>query len=287
MSHDVPQDRWVSANGVRLRLRDWGGTGRTILLLHGLASTSRIWDLTAPLLRRYAHVVAFDQRGHGESEQPADGYDFETLVADLRAVLGLLGAERPVVIGHSWGGNVALHYAAAYPDEPAGVVFIDGGFLELAAIMDWPETERELAPPALAGMPLEEFRRRLREEWMRERWSEVWETSILANFRVEDGRIYPRLPRSLHMRILRALWDQRPSELYERVRCPALLLPAEMEDGDADRRFYEGKCAAIARALAGMARARVHWFSDTIHDVPVQRPQELAAIVGAWLEELA
>src|SRR5438552_915067 len=69
--------------GLALHYRDWGGAGRPIVLLHGLASSSRIFDLLAPLLRPYGRVVALDARGHGESAKPDDGYDFPSIVADV------------------------------------------------------------------------------------------------------------------------------------------------------------------------------------------------------------
>ena len=61
------------------------------MLLHGLASTHRIWDLVAPLLAQDFSVVALDQRGHGESAKPDSGYDFGTVAADLN---GLFGSSR-------------------------------------------------------------------------------------------------------------------------------------------------------------------------------------------------
>src|SRR5579859_6759247 len=119
-----PTTGMVSGHGVRLHYRDWGGptepvegqTPQPLLLLHGLASASRIWDLTAPLLARQRRVVALDQRGHGLSEKPDDGYDFATIVADDLAAADALGlGQRFAVAGHSWGGNVALELGAAHP----------------------------------------------------------------------------------------------------------------------------------------------------------------------------
>ena len=55
-----------------------------MVLVHGVGSSSHIWDLTAPLLAdQLVRVVAMDQRGHGESDQPDSGYDFASVVADL------------------------------------------------------------------------------------------------------------------------------------------------------------------------------------------------------------
>jgi len=66
----------ASADHVKLAVRDFGGAGRDLLLLHGLASTSHIFDLVAPRLTRGFRVVAYDQRGHGESSKPSSKYGF-------------------------------------------------------------------------------------------------------------------------------------------------------------------------------------------------------------------
>ena len=67
-SHTVQGD-----GGVRLAVREWPGQGPSILLLHGLASSSHIWDLVAPRLAPRFRVVAYDQRGHGLSGKPSSG----------------------------------------------------------------------------------------------------------------------------------------------------------------------------------------------------------------------
>jgi pimeloyl-ACP methyl ester carboxylesterase len=85
----TPRDGTAEVRGLRLHYRDWqreeGANARLapILLIHGLASAARIWDLTAPLLASSGHrVVALDQRGHGESDKPYSGYSSEEIVAD-------------------------------------------------------------------------------------------------------------------------------------------------------------------------------------------------------------
>ena len=103
-----------------------------MLLLHGLASNARFWDLTAPHLYEY-HVVAVDQRGHGLSSKPEDGYDFSNFAADVAAVIEALGLRRPVVVGHSWGAMLALAYAAAHPGRATAIALIGCGTFDLAA----------------------------------------------------------------------------------------------------------------------------------------------------------
>src|SRR5919204_6730228 len=158
-SSNAPTDRTVPGDGVSLHARDWGGLGTPVVLLHGLASNARIWDGAAQRLAGAGmRVVALDQRGHGESEQPASGYDFATVGRDLAAALDALGLQGPVLVGHSWGANVALQYAAERSEAVAGLVLVDGGFLGVA---DWPGMTRalareRLAPPRFA-VPLEDW----------------------------------------------------------------------------------------------------------------------------------
>ena len=87
------EDGFITANGLRIHYRRWSSPADNpklspILLLHGLASSGHIWNLVAPHLNTYGYTVtALDQRGHGESEKPASGYDFETILADDAAAL--------------------------------------------------------------------------------------------------------------------------------------------------------------------------------------------------------
>jgi pimeloyl-ACP methyl ester carboxylesterase len=111
--------------------------GTPIVLLHGLASSLRIWDFVAPILAQRFRVVAVDQRGHGLSTKPDDGYGFEEVGADLEAFVKLLGLDRPVVVGHSWGGSVAVRFGTDYPELTRGLVLVDGGFIERSEDATW------------------------------------------------------------------------------------------------------------------------------------------------------
>src|SRR5512139_3458762 len=80
-------DKNITISDLRFHYRDWGGHGWPILMLHGLASTSHIWDLVAPLLVDDARVIAFDLRGHGQSDKPDGDYSFEAVVGDVNETL--------------------------------------------------------------------------------------------------------------------------------------------------------------------------------------------------------
>src|SRR5438105_1003656 len=94
----------ITRNGIHIAFRDQAGELPAIVLVHGLSSSRHIWDRVLPLLAPH-RVVAYDQRGHGESDKPDTGYGFDDMTADLEAVLDALAIDRPVLVGHSWGGN--------------------------------------------------------------------------------------------------------------------------------------------------------------------------------------
>ncbi|RIK30104.1 MAG: hypothetical protein DCC52_06610, partial [Chloroflexi bacterium] len=111
------------------------------------------------------------------------------------------------------------------------------------------------------------------------------ETIVLQNFEIRrDNTIQPRLSYERHMKILRALWEMRPRELYPRIKCPALLLPAEMET-DENRAWREQRRAQIKHAAREIPTARVVWFRNTIHDIPLQRPRKLANVIVKFARE--
>jgi pimeloyl-ACP methyl ester carboxylesterase len=284
----TPQSEFVEAGGLRFHYRDWGGNGQPLLLLHGLASNARIWDLTAPLLAGGFRVVALDQRGHGLSDKPDGGYDFASVSGDLAAFVQALGLKRPALAGHSWGANVALQFAADRPDGVSALALVDGGFLELSAFegMTWERTVEVMSPPPLAGMKLEAFLQGARN-WpgLAELWNDDVQEIVLANFRIdEEGRIYPHLSRDNHLKILRSLWDQKPSALWSRIRCPTLLVPAALDHPDPRNAVWmEHKRKGIALAEQRAPSVKVTWMNDTVHDVPLQRPRELAGAIRSFL----
>ena len=276
------EDKSLDIDGLRLHYRDWGGSGRPVVLLHGLASTCRIWDFVAPILAGHCRVVALDQRGHGESAKPDDGYDFATVVGDLHGFISRLGLESPIVVGHSWGADVALEYAVAHPETTGGLAFVDGGTIEVSTRpgMTLEKAREELAPPHFTGMTVAHLRERVRSWPIGRPVTPEMEEVRLSNFDLrDDGTVKARLSRENHMRIIEALWDHRPSLLYSQVQCP-VLLPARQEgvDSEMTRRF--NKEESITQASELLLSGKAMWLEDSIHDVPLQRPELVAGVIG-------
>jgi pimeloyl-ACP methyl ester carboxylesterase len=285
---DPAVDKTVTLRGLRFHYREYGdGSAPPIVLLHGVASNAKIWITVAPRLAERFHVLALDQRGHGESDKPDSGYDFATVAADLGAFIDALKLKRSMVAGHSWGGNVALEYAAGHPDALAGLALVDGGFMEMSARpgMTWEQTEKMLAPPVLTHLTPTQLIEGAKQWELGTIWDEDVEGALMGNFDVaEDGTVRPRMRRENHMQVVRALWEQKPSELAPLVRCPVLFAVAERQ---ADRRgaeWVEMKREAIGGLQQLLSDCQVVWFQDTIHDIPLQRPGELAKAIGEFAD---
>lgn len=107
-----------------------GGQGPPIVLLHGLTATRRYVVMGSTLLQRLGfQVIAYDARGHGESEPDRERrYTYAELVEDLSWLVFELGLERPLLAGASMGAHAALAFALAYPQLASGVVVITPGF---------------------------------------------------------------------------------------------------------------------------------------------------------------
>ncbi|MCL6583642.1 MAG: alpha/beta hydrolase [bacterium] len=118
------------------------GQGADIVLIHGITGNLSIWFMhILPALAKKYRVTAYDLRGHGYSDRPFSGYTSDEMVEDLKALLDHLNISRTLLIGHSFGGAIALHFAAAYPRQAAGVVILDAGIpalLHLRRLDNWP-----------------------------------------------------------------------------------------------------------------------------------------------------
>ena len=288
MTPVAPRDEWATVGDLELHYRHWGGSGQSIVLLHGLASTCRIWDLVAPILARNFAVVALDQRGHGETAKPQHGYDFACVSKDLHGFIRTMGIERPIVVGHSWGGDVALEFAVAHPECAKGLCFVDGGTIEISSRpgMTLERARQEMAPPDFTGLTADTFRERMKSRrrgpWVTPRVEEI----VLANFEdTGDGGIRPRLSRDNHMRVIDAFWEHRPSLLYASVECPVLMMPARQTGGEAGDEWHKRRQEAVERAESGLTNVRTVWMEDSIHDVPLQRPELVASVISQHITE--
>ncbi len=126
-------ERNVEVNGVRIHY-SIGGKGSPVVLLHGYAQTSHMWNHIMPLLASNHTVIVPDLRGAGDSSKPESGYDKKNMAADIHELVKSLGFNRAAIVGHDIGLMVAYAYAAQFPQETERLVLMDAF---LPGIGDW------------------------------------------------------------------------------------------------------------------------------------------------------
>jgi len=147
VAHHYPQARskFVTVDGARLHFVI-KGAGRPVVLIHGNPGSCQDWSrLYGPISSDYC-AFAFDRPGHGHSDRPNHRpITVEVQAQMLHAALKELDVEMPILVGHSWGGSLALAYALAFPNELAGAVLLapaafesDDGVSFLSKVPGWP-----------------------------------------------------------------------------------------------------------------------------------------------------
>src|SRR6266404_3440302 len=114
----------VEVNGVRLHYCI-GGQGSPVVLLHGYAETSHMWNPIMPLLAQRHTVIVPDLRGAGGSSKPGGGYDKKNMAVDIHELTASLKLDRVTIVGHDIGLMVAYAFAAQFPQATERVVLMD------------------------------------------------------------------------------------------------------------------------------------------------------------------
>jgi pimeloyl-ACP methyl ester carboxylesterase len=121
------------ASGLRLHYQQVG-EGPDLVMIHGITGNLAVWHLQiVPALSERFRVLTYDLRGHGYSDTPPSGYSPDDMAGDLLELLDALEIERPVIVGHSYGADIALYFAAREPERVREVVAIEAALPALEA----------------------------------------------------------------------------------------------------------------------------------------------------------
>ena len=128
--HSIAQMIEVEPN-VKLEVLDWGGTGRSLVLLSGMGDTAHVFDTFVPKLSSKYHVYGITRRGFGGSSKPdflTANYNAARLGDDVLAVIAALHLSHPVLAGHSLAGEELSYIGFHHPDAVAGLIYLDAGY---------------------------------------------------------------------------------------------------------------------------------------------------------------
>ncbi len=124
-----PADCFVHANGLNFHYLEWGSPDRpALVLLHGMGQTCHTWDFFSKAMSAHFRVLAFDQRGHGDSDwSPGRDYSRRAMVEDVAAFASGVGLQRFFLAGMSMGGMNSMVFAADHPERVEALVVVDIG----------------------------------------------------------------------------------------------------------------------------------------------------------------
>ena len=254
----VPQHKSVTANGLHFHYLDWGDPDNPqMLLLHGFAQTCHSWDFVALSLCDRFHVIALDQRGHGDSDWTPDGdYSPEAHQRDIRAIVEALGLNSFVLMGLSMGGRNAFTYAANHPEKIRALVIVDAAPENQRA---GTENIRQFVQQEDEMDSIEDFVERVRKYNPR-RSIEQLRGSLIHNLKqLPNGKWtwkYDKLLRSPRRRMgSNTDTTQRLWGYVESLKCPALVVRGGASDVVAlktaenmQRRIPNGRLATVEGA---------------------------------------
>jgi pimeloyl-ACP methyl ester carboxylesterase len=251
------------------------GQGRPVVLIHGNPGSCQDWSrLYVPISSRY-RAIAFDRPGHGHSDRPNHRpITVEVQAEMLHAALTQLKVERPIMVGHSWGGALALVYALNFPNEISGVALLapavyesDDGVSFLSKLPGWPvigDVLNFLFTPllgawlvrtdiakAFAPDPVpKKYLRHVLNEWTRPK-KVKW-------YSVDDALLNESLPRF--------------ADRYLEINVPVAIVT-----GDSDQIVpAEQNSQRLYRALPN---SHLHLLPQTGHQIPFTHPEAVLAAI--------
>jgi pimeloyl-ACP methyl ester carboxylesterase len=119
--------RHVNVDGLALRVADSGSGPKSVILLHGVIGSVEDWETVIPLLETRYRVIAIDRPGHGYSAEPRENNTVALNARVVSALMSTLDLQDVVVVGHSYGGSIALQLAVENPPALRGAVLVAPG----------------------------------------------------------------------------------------------------------------------------------------------------------------
>ncbi len=268
-------------DGAAISVTLFGRSGRSVILVHGLASNGRLWWPVARLLAPYCRIAVPDLRGHGSSSGQGGPHSIELAAKDIRRIVEELSLDVVGVAGQSWGAAVAACYAQRYPAGIAVAATVDGVLERLRDRFASSEAMLEaLTPPDVSGVSLDALAERLEARYRQ--FPEGAVGAALGSFFAGPGGEAQRcLPIPDHLRILSDLFDFDMEACLGDMQARLLVIASLSGEVDEDRRKLEISRGVIGRARPGSQLVAL--IAD--HDVHLQMPevvagQLLAAICG-------
>lgn len=270
---------WVDSDGVRIRGLDWGGNpqGKTAIMLHGVGSTAMSFNMLAPRLvasigDRY-RFVSIDQRGGGDSDKPASGYEPEFFGRDVLAIQQAMGGGIATLIGHSRGAWLAPYVVGRWPHAVERMVLIDPARMsyesEEAMAAFYGKVRDGLGPFASREAAIENAMRIAPDAY----WGPERQMSVLSCYYAAfDGSVFGKMPHWVLDELQRVRDEDVVGPLIDSIRVPTLVLVSSRSDAHRQSQKLE-----YAQRIEGSRVVMLDGTHNLQHDCVEQVATEIEA----------
>ncbi len=268
----------MTASRVRLHVEDTGGTGRPVVLIHGWPLSAESWKAQVPVLKAAGYrVVAYDRRGFGRSDKPADGYEYDTLADDLAGVLNDLDLRDATLVGFSMGGGEVARYIARHGEQRLrSAVFAAAVPPYMLKSADNPEGPLTEAAAEQMRLGLENHRDEFFDGFTTAFFSANGELKVTEKQRQEAIALCKQSDQTAALGCMKAFGTTDFREDLKKVTVPTLVL-----HGDSDGTVpFEG---SGARTRAAIAHSELSLVEDAPHGFNASHPEQFNAALVAFL----
>jgi non-heme chloroperoxidase len=256
------------SNGLKLLYVEQGDqSGVPVVFVHALAESWRSFERLLPHLPPSIHAFAVTQRGHGDADRPAAGYELEEFSADLGAFMDAVGLEAAVIVGSSSGGYVTQRFAADHPERTLGIVLVGAP----RSLRDKPGVSEIFAAVSELSDPID-------PAFAREVLESTLSCPVPPAFLEAMIGESLKAPAHVWKATFRGLLEAVPPTETGTISAPTLILW-----GDRDGFLPRSDQEALATAIAG---SRLVTYEGTGHVVHWEEPKRVAADVVAFAERI-
>jgi len=254
----------------------------TLVCLHGMTGDSKSFLDLVDQLENDFHMILLDGPGHGQTVPiPAEeDYIFSSVVKRMDKVIQKKNMNKPFyIVGHSWGADLALHFAKALPEKVLGVVLLDGGFVfpehvvgmtEEKALEGWAEYSDGCTYSSWDEIV------QTYQGYTTKQWDKRMDLMIASNFKKGSTGYVLKADRFSLLSIIKAFYKEPASTTYHSVKCPVLLFHATIPKSDPSRDI------GIKEAKKSIKNLQVIGLENTKHNIHWDCPERVAEEILLW-----
>ncbi len=261
---------------------------RTLVFIHGLGSYLKFWRYQLDTFAQQGYrVIAVDLPGYGKSDKPASfPYTMEAMADAVRELVHALGIERPVLVGHSMGGQTALSYAIRYPEEPAALVLTAPAGFEKFSAKEKAWFQRVFSTALIKASPEHAIWGSVRQANFA-RWRPELEWLIEERVRVVGSPEFDAYAYANVRSVNGLAHNDFVRDSLRHIQAPTLIVFGEADRLIPNPFLHGGRARDImAYGHAGIRGSELVGLEGCGHSVQLDCPQEYNATMGAFLKKL-